>query len=129
MIKNYQQFIKESLLDKLQGPTKEEVWKYVGYEKTFDTPEEFFLEVIKDIKIRPQTKYPDSIFWEKDGEIIFQQDLKNMVLWVKYNTIWKIFDKVFCMEYSEIQELIKSMVEEHLNWKGFTPGCARRPFQ
>ena len=59
--------------------------------------------------------------YEKDGEIIFQQDLKNMVLWVKHNTIWKIFEEFYGLQYSETQLFIKNMVEEHLNWKGFTP--------
>ena len=120
MIKNYIQF-NESLLDKLQGPSKEEVWKNLWYDKGFDTPEEFFLDVIKGIKIKKQTKFPDSVFWEKNGEIFFEQDLEIMYLRVNYDTIWKIFDKGFSMEYIDIQQFIKGMVEEHLNWKGFTP--------
>ena len=122
MIKNYKQF-NESLLDKLQGPSKEEIWKNLGYDRTFDrtfdTPEDFFLDVIKGIKIKKQTKYPDSLFWEKNGKILFEQDFENMDLWVNYDIIWKIFEKVFGMEYNEIQLFIKGMVEEHLNWKGF----------
>jgi hypothetical protein len=120
MIIKYKLF-KESLLNKIEGPSKEDVWKNLGYEKGFDTPEEFFLDVIDGIKVKKQTKYPNSVFWEKEGKIVFEQDLKNMDLWVSYNMIWVIFEKVFGMEYNEIESFIKGMVEEYLNWKGFTP--------
>ena len=120
MIKNYKQF-NESLLNKLQGPNEEDVWKNLGYDKVFDTPEEFFLDVIKGIKVKEQTMYPDSVIWVKNGEIVFEQDLKNMELWVRYDTIWKVFSRIFGMEFNEIKSFIKGMVEEHLNWKGFTP--------
>ena len=120
MIKNYKIFT-ESLLDKLQGPTKDEVWKSFGYEKGFDTPEEFFLDVIKDIKVREQIKYPESVFWEKNGKIIFEQYFKKNILCVDYNSIWMILEKIFGLEYDETRLFIKNMVEEYLNWRGLTP--------
>ena len=64
MIKKYKIFT-ESLLDKLEGPSKDEIFKLFDYEKGYDTPEEFFLDVIDGIKVKEQTKYPQSIFWEK----------------------------------------------------------------
>jgi hypothetical protein len=94
------------------------VWNSFGYDKVFNTPEDFFLDVIDDMKVKEQT---DSVIWEKNGEIFFEQDLEIMYLRVNYDTIWKIFDKVFSIEYIDIQQFIKDMVEEHLNWKGFTP--------
>ena len=120
MIKKFNQF-NESLLDKLQGPNKDDVFKSFGYEKGFDTPEDFFLDVIDDMKVKEQIKYTDSVFWEKNGEILFEQDLNNMEIWVNYQTVWKIFEEIFHMNYIETQSFIKSMVEEHLNWNGFTP--------
>ena len=120
MIKNYKLFT-ESLLDKLEGPNEKEVWKNFGYEKGFDTPEEFFLDVIKDIKVKEQTKYPQSILWEKNGKIIFEQDFKKNVLCVDYGTIWVVFENIFGLEYDETRLFIKNMVEEYLNWRGLTP--------
>ena len=120
MIKNYKIFT-ESLLSKLQGPTKDEVWKSFGYEKGFDTPEELFLDVIKDIKVREQIKYPESVFWEKNGEVIFEQNFKRNSLYVDYNSIWFIFEKIYGLQYSETELFIKNMVEEYLNWRGLTP--------
>ena len=113
--------VTESLLDKLKGPSKEEVWSSLGYDRTFDTPEEFFLDIIDGIKIKPQTKYPDSIFWEKNGKVIFEQDFKKNQLYVDYKSIWMIFEKIFGLQYSETELFIKNMVEEYLNWRGLTP--------
>ena len=126
MIKNYKIFT-ESLLDKLQGPSKEEVWSSLGYDRTFDTPEELFLDVIKDIKVREQIKYPESVFWEKNGEVIFEQNFKRNSLYVDYNSIWFIFEKIYGLQYRETELFIKNMVEEHLNWRGLTPKFVGTP--
>ena len=120
MIKKYKQF-NESLLNKIEGPNKEEIWKNLGYDRKFDTPEDFFLDIIKGMKVIEQTKFTDSVFWEKNGEILFHQDLKNRNLYVNYNRNWKIFENVFGMGYNETQLFIKDMVEKYLNWKDFTP--------
>ena len=120
MIKNYKQF-NESLLDKLEGPSIDEIFKSFDYEKGYDTPEEFFLDVIKDIKVKEQSKYPQSIFWEKNGRIIFEQDFKNNLLYVDYDSIWLVFEKIYELENSEIQLFINNMVEKYLKWKGLTP--------
>ena len=35
MITKYNEFINESVLDKMKGKTNEEIWKSLGYDKTF----------------------------------------------------------------------------------------------
>ena len=124
MIKNYNQF-NESLLDKLEGPTKDELFKLVGYKKGYDTPEEFFLDIIDGIKVKEQSKYPQSIFWEKKGRVIFEQDFKNNLIYVDYKSIWFIFEIIYELQYNETQLFIKKMVEKYLNWKGLTPMWSR----
>ncbi len=47
MIKKYKQF-KESLLNKLQGPTKEEVWKGMGFGKGFTDCSDFIDYVLQN---------------------------------------------------------------------------------
>ena len=41
MITKYNQF-NESIKSLLVGPTKDEIWKNLGFNRTFDTPKEFF---------------------------------------------------------------------------------------
>ena len=124
MIIKFEQY-NENIKSLLVGPTKDEIWRNLGYDKifsrTFETPEEFFLYMIDGIKIKEQTEYPDSVFWEKNGEILFEKKLKNKILYVKYYTIWSVFEKFFNFNYDETQRFIKEQVEEHLNWNGFTP--------
>ena len=110
------------------GPTKEEMkdyWKKLGYDQYFETPEEFFLNVIDGMKIYKQNNY--YVFWRKNDKIIFRQELKTKCLYVDYYSIWSIFSKVFGLNYDEIQSFIKEQVEEHLNWKGFTPDYDANP--
>jgi len=64
MITKYSKY-NESIKSLLTCPSKEEVWKSFGYDKSFNTPEEFFLNVIDGMKIKEQTEYPECVFWEK----------------------------------------------------------------
>ena len=109
MIKKYKIF-KESLLNKLEGPTMEEAWKNHGYDRVFNTPEEFFLYVIDGMKIKEQTKYPESVLWEKNGKIIIEQNFKSNMIYVDYNSIWLVFRKIFGLRDTEIQIIIKNTV-------------------
>ena len=118
MITKYKQF-NESIKSLLVGPTKEEMWKNLGYDKSFDTPEEFFLNVIDGMEIHDQTK--DYILWEKDGKVIFEQDLVNMNLWIDNKSIWSVLENIFELDYDEIKKIISNIVSEHLKWMGFTP--------
>jgi len=104
----------------LVGPSKEEIWKNLGYEKEFNTPEEFFLYMIDGIVSCKSNKYPNSICWEKNGKTIFEQDFNYRDLIVN-KEIWNILKNVFCFDNDEVKSFIKEQVKEHLNWNGFTP--------
>ena len=66
--------------------------------------------------------YPNSLFYRLDDEIIFKYDQESEILWVDYIIIWSVFEDRFGMEYDEIRELIKPMVEEHYKLGSVTPG-------
>jgi len=117
MITKFEKY-NESIRSLLVGPTKEEIWKNLGYDRTFDTTEEFFLYVIDGMKMRKQNKY--LVFWEKNDKILFEQDLKYKIIWVDYHSIWSIFVNIFGFNYDQTQQFIKKQVEKHLNWKKFT---------
>jgi len=111
----------ESLLDELKGPSIEEIWKNLGYDKSFNTPEEFFLGIIEVMTNYFQDKYTSK--WKINGKQIFEQDFTHHRLYVDENSVWKIFENIFNMKYSEIEEFIKKMIKKHLNWKNFKPTC------
>ena len=120
MITKFEKY-NESIKSLLVGPSKEEVWKSLGYDSSFGTPEEFLLWVIDGMKIKEKTKDTDYIIWEKNGKIIFAQDFDHMQLYVDDESIWCVLEKVFGLDYDEIKSIITDVVEEHLNWNGFTP--------
>ena len=64
-------------------------------------------------------EYPDSIFYKKDGIILFEQDLKNerLICSYQHRHYWSFFEREIGLSYSEIQELTKALVGEHLNCK------------
>ena len=57
-------------------------------------------------------KYPDYIFYMKDGNCILQYNKKNGVVYVNYDGIWSFFESFFSMEYNQIQDITKIWVEE-----------------
>ena len=64
-------------------------------------------------------KYPDSIFWVKDGEVIVEIE-KLKFFWVHYK-IWKTISGMFSLEYKETQDVIKEWLEEHYKLGSLTP--------
>jgi molecular chaperone DnaK (HSP70) len=88
-------------------------------------PEEiWFIDYIKDLEEVKSKNYPDCIFFKKDGEVVFEQNTKNMYLYTS-GKIWSVFEKKFVLEYDEIKSLIKYWVEENLNRKGIIPGGSK----
>ena len=73
------------------------------------------LEIVKS------KKYPNSIFFRKDGKVVMEQDLKNKFFWFDYYEIWSFFEKFFNMNYTEIQALLRFWLENTFKLEGYTP--------
>jgi hypothetical protein len=58
-------------------------------------------------------KYPDYIFFMKDGEVVFDYNKTNGYVDISYNKIWLFLKSFFGLEYKEIQDITKEWVEEH----------------
>ena len=79
------------------------------------------LEVWHDFK-----KYPNSLFWKKDGRVVMEFDEENNNLQVSYLDIWSIFESKYSLEYNEIKELIEFVVAKHWGKKEFTSWITSR---
>lgn len=67
-------------------------------------------------------EFPESVFWMgKDGNVMFEQDFKNDCLRCSYALVWSVFQSEYRLQYTEIQALVKSVVEEHFKQKALTP--------
>ena len=80
--------------------------------------ENFGLDQLEIVK---SPRYPDSIFYKKNGQLVMEQDLKEKNFWFRYDENWSFFESFFNMKYDEIQQLMETWLEETLNLKGYTP--------
>ena len=71
------------------------------------------------------SKYPTSRFgiFNENGEWLFDidYDLKKQRFWYSYHRVWMVFNGRYTINYDGFQEVMKSILEEHLNLKGVTP--------
>ena len=66
-----------------------------------------------DLEQFEMEKYPNHIFFKKDGEFIFYYNKKNGYVGISYDKIWSFLESFFELKYKEIQVLTKEWVEEH----------------
>ena len=65
-----------------------------------------------DLERYETKKYSDYIFHMKDGNCILEYNRKNGYVYVNYGEIWSFFERMFGMNYQQIQDLTKVWVEE-----------------
>jgi hypothetical protein len=93
------------------------------YTNTIDKFITYLLEPHEEIRTK---KFPDSIFWVKDGEVISEIE-KPKYFWVKPK-IWRSISSMLSLEYDETQEVIKDWLEEHYKLGELTPHSNTGPF-
>ena len=68
---------------------------------------------------KTSNKFPNSIFWVKDGRVIAEIQ-KSKKFWLRYD-IWNIISKMFSLEHNETHSVIKEWLEKHYELGGLTP--------
>jgi hypothetical protein len=76
---------------------------------------------LDQLEIVESEKYPDSIFYKKNGKVVMEQDKKNKNCRFDYDNIWSFFESFFGVEYEQIQEVLSYWLEETLKLKDYTP--------
>ncbi len=66
-------------------------------------------------------KYPNLIFFKKNGKVVMEQDKKNKRFLFSYDDIWSFFKSFFGMEYEQIEEVLSYWLEETFELEGYTP--------
>ena len=86
---------------------------------------DLFKEITDGIKIINCNVYNkdglEFIYYNKEKEWIFYQDVKNRKFWCDYNRYWSVFGKKLNLEYEETQAITKFLVEEALKRGVDTP--------
>jgi len=86
------------------------------YNKAID---QFISYCLEPHEVRTSEKYPDSIFWVKDGKIIVDIE-ESKDFWLR-NDIWEDISRMFNFNYDETQSTINIWLEQHHNLEGVTP--------
>ena len=73
------------------------------------------------LEIVTSEKYPNSIFFKKNGKVVMQQNKKNRNFYFDYDEIWLFFESVFGMEYEQIREVLSYWLEETLKLEDYIP--------
>ena len=94
--------------------------KYIISESQYNKAiDKFITYQLEPHEKKTSKKYPNSIFWIKDGEVIAEIE-NSKYFWVKLD-IWNIISKMFSLEYHETQSVIKEWLEKHYELGGLTP--------
>ena len=73
------------------------------------------LEIVKS------EKYPNSVFFRKNGKIVMRQGKESKYFWFDYDEIWSFFKSFFGMQHQEIREVLRYWLEDTLKLEGYTP--------
>ena len=94
--------------------------KYIITESQYNRAIYIFLNYLfEPHEVKTSPKYPDSIFWVKDGEVIVEIE-KSRYFWVDRDK-WSTFSSFFSLKNDDAQRLIKSWLEEHYKLGELTP--------
>ena len=85
--------------------------------------EGFFINMLEKMTVREEpTISPNSIFYEYNGEIILEHNLKSEYLYTHYSLIWEKLKKNFMSEDDAyISDIVAKTVEEYTTIKGVYP--------
>lgn len=96
--------------------------EYLGKEPTgqYKTVYDFLTGLWDGMEVMVDSQ-TNQIILHKGGVRFKYQDLKNRDMWCNYIHVWSFFQKDMTMELIDIQDFIRSEVEEHLKSKVGTP--------
>ena len=94
--------------------------KYIITENQYNnTIDKFITYIFEPHEEKRTKKYPESIFWIKDGVVI--AEIQNSEYFFVNYKIWDNITLMFSLEYDETQQVIKDWLEEHYKLRGLTP--------
>src|SRR5690606_1506515 len=89
--------------------------------RIYDAEEWFQKEILDKVVMKVDEKeYPNREFYFIKDKWFLEfeyQDGKNTDFWVRYYDCWEVLEERFQFKYTETQQLIKGMVEEHFKMR------------
>ena len=94
--------------------------KYIITENQYNNSiDKFITYQLEPHEEKRTKKYPKSVFWVKDGEIIVEIQ-KSGYFWVSQQ-IWRSISLMFSLKNDETKRVIKDWLEEHYKLGGLIP--------
>ena len=85
----------------------------------------WFNQFLVGLETRVDEGQPNSVFYDKDGETLFElyyeKNGSEVYFFVHYDKIWKVFSSKYDFNYDDTQSFIKSVVEDTLKLVPITP--------
>ena len=85
----------------------------------------WFNQFLVGLETRVDEGQPNSVFYDKDGETLFElyyeKNGSEVYFFVHYDKIWKVFSSKYDFNYDDTQSFIKSVVEDTLKLGSITP--------
>ena len=75
---------------------------------------------LDQLEIVTSEKFPNSVFFRKNGQVVMQQDKKSKYFWFDNDEIWSFFKSFFGMQHQEIREVLRYWLEDTLKLEGYT---------
>lgn len=76
--------------------------------------QKYLLDILNNLKLSIDNKYPHSIFFNNNDIMLFQWDYKNGYFWCNYNDIWHKLEVKYNLGYFEVKYLIKNIINDFL---------------
>ena len=73
------------------------------------------------LEIVTSEKYPDSIFYQKNGKVVMKQDKRFKDFYFDYDEIYSFFESFFSMEFEEWQRIMKIWLKDTFKLEDYTP--------
>ena len=89
-----------------------------------------FLNIFTDLDVVQSEENPDwELYRYEKGNNMMIYDRKNDYVFIDYHKIWSFLEKVFGLNYFEIQQLTEEWLSEVYNLRGVKPLLYDDPFQ
>ena len=99
--------------------------KMLNIDKLRYTYEKPFLDLMEGMERKVHPGDPHRILWYKNNQWYFEQDEETGTLWCQINRVWSVFKTNYSPEYTDIQSIIRNLMERHYNLRGFTPSDSK----
>ena len=83
--------------------------------KEIHPAEQFIIDLLKNSTTKIEGGY--KVWYNPNKEWIIEQELKNDEYYLQDDRVWSFFKSKYKLEYQQIQEIIKELLERHLNCK------------